>query len=68
MSDRKQDTPLVVSEFTVPTKSNERKIWRKQIKEMTAPKFAAGHTSIQTQLVIGLPRRWADPARCQLQA
>lgn len=44
MSDSEQDTPLVVWGFPVPTKSNGRKMWPKQIKEMAAAKFAAGHT------------------------
>lgn len=44
MSDSEQDTPLVVWGFPAPTKSNGRKMWPKQIKEMAAAKFAAGHT------------------------
>ena len=44
MSDREQDNPLVVWGFPVPTKSNGRKMWPREITEMAATKFAAGHT------------------------
>lgn len=44
MSDSEQDTPLVVWGLQVPTRSNGRKMWPKQIKEMAAEKFAAGQT------------------------
>lgn len=44
MSDSEQDVPLVVWGFPVPTKSNGRKMWPREIKEMAAAKFAAGHT------------------------
>lgn len=44
MSDSEQDVPLVVWGFPVPTKSNGRKMWPREIKEMAAVKFAAGHT------------------------
>lgn len=44
MSDSEQDAPVVVWGFPVPTKSNGRKMWPREIKEMAAAKFAAGHT------------------------
>lgn len=44
MSDSEQDVPLVVRGFPGPTTSNGHKMWPREVTEMTAAKFAAGHT------------------------
>lgn len=44
MSGSKQEGPFDVWGFKVPRKANGRSMWPRQIKEMAAAKFAAGHT------------------------
>lgn len=69
MSDGEQDVTLLVWGFPVPTKSNGRKMWPREIKEMAAAKFAAGYTvAAIARKVIGQSAHRAMAVRqtCQL--